>query len=245
MIDYLTYEEVYNYFNNVRMQNKVIIQENDEQKSKLDLEILIKNFESKNYLQKDDLLRMLGLYIIGYTNKNQEYLKLMESFVEFGDYKIIKQGKKDVNTEFINIIINSISLKRNKFRALEKYDDNDLKDFLFKKCIDYDQSWHLLVAYILYQEINGEEKFDKKVGKIKSSQFEKRKFIYYKQYCQCVELMIWMAIAANLSSKAILDSINYAAMHNHEKTKKEICAYIENKYIPWKEMVNNIKRTKL
>lgn len=50
MIDYLTYEEVYNYFNNVRMQNKVIIQENDEQKSKLDLEILIKNFESKNYL---------------------------------------------------------------------------------------------------------------------------------------------------------------------------------------------------
>lgn len=37
---------------------------------------------------------MLGLYIIGYTNKNQEYLKLMESFVEFGDYKIIKQGKK-------------------------------------------------------------------------------------------------------------------------------------------------------
>ena len=52
-----------------------------------------------------------------------------------------------------------------KFGALRRYTVDDVKKWILKDDIDNDQAWHLLVAYILYQELNGKYCFSS-VGEV-------------------------------------------------------------------------------
>lgn len=236
MENYLTYEEVYNYYYKVRGENIIIIPETNKntEEAKKDLNKYIKGYKNEDNLQKDIFLKMLGLYIVGYTNLSQEYIKLMGEVIDSKGEKVEK-GK---DAEFINKIIDNLSKETShRYNALKNYSDDEIKNFVFKSNIDYDQSWHLLVSYILYKEVI-EDKF-------KKVKFNEEKFNYYKRRFKykCVELMIWMAIAGGISLKNVFKAIDYA-VNNQEQSTGEICSYIEEKYIPWEEIVRNIQNQK-
>lgn len=236
MENYLTYEEVYNYYYKVRGENIIIIPKTDKstEEAKKELNKYIKDYKNEDNLQKDILLKMLGLYIIGYTNLSQEYIELMGAFIDSKGEKV----EKGRYAEFINKIIGNLSKETShRYNALKNYSDDEIKNFVFKSAIDYDQSWHLLVSYILYKEV-----IDDKFKKVK---FNEEKFNYYKRRCKykCVELMIWMAIAGGISLKNVFKAIDYA-VNNQEQSTGEICSYIKEKYIPWEEIVRNIQNQK-
>lgn len=242
MENYLTYEEVYNYYYKVRGENIIVIPEinKNTEEAKRELNKYIKDYKNEDNLQKDILLKMLGLYIVGYKSYKQSYLKLMEKLIDSKGEKveISENDGEDAKNDakFINEIIDDLSKKNShRYNALKNYSDDEIKNFVFKSNIDYDQSWHLLVSYILYQEVV--------MDKFKTSKFNEVEFKYYKQNCKCVELMIWMAIAGGISLKNVFKAIDYA-VNNQEQNTGEICSYIKEKYIPWEEIVRNIQNQK-
>lgn len=233
----LTYAEVFDFYFEKREKvldiNKII-----KINAKEELRELIRKDDKNELLNEKDkekyLLEFLNLYIVAYGQHKNGYL---------GVKLALKKKNIGLDDCLFASYINSIknSNQKNKFYALKKYNDEEIENWVLNDKEDYNQAWHLLVSYILYQEMNEKFKFSSGAGKV--NDLEKTEFKYWR-YCQNVELMLWMAIVAGIESETIEDVLkSVICMEEQKNEKKKICKEIRKK-ISWSDIEEKIKEYK-
>ena len=237
----LTYAEVFDFFfekrkKRVDINETMKIRANKELGKKCGRNVVEKNNNEEEPDEKK-LLELLNLYIIVYGQHKDGYLDVKKALKKT---KIVScdSNEDDLFVFFINYI--KRSKQKNKFYALKKYTNKEIERWVLNENEDYDQAWHLLVAYILYQELNGKIHFSS-AGEV--SDLENTKFAYW-EYCQNVELMLWMVIVAGIEMKRIKDVLgNVIDMEENKIPKKTICKEIRNQ-ISWNNMEEKIRESK-
>lgn len=239
----LTYAEVFDFFFEKR-EKRVDINETMKISVKKELEKSGRKKDEKNEqinneeeLNEKNLLELLNLYIIAYGQHEGGYLDVK---------KALKKAKivlcdYDEDSLFV-FVINYIKTNKlkNKFYALKKYTNKEIESWVLNEKEDYDQAWHLLVSYILYQELNGKIRFSS-VREV--DDLESTKFTYWGK-CQNVELMLWMAIVAGIEKKRVKDVLeNIIDMEENKIPKRIICKEIR-KQISWSNMEEKIRESK-
>ncbi len=201
----------------------------DEKSARIELDNILQ--QQKEY----NLSYLLGLFIIGYGEKNSAYINLMRKFIELKNTTIVPNSNS-TDDEIFAFLIKYIKKNgmKNEFSSLKIFKNyKEMEKWIFKEEVDFDQRWHLIVSYIMYMELNGIYNFSatKKMTDLKNTDFKE---CYSK--LRCCELYLWMLIEANLDEAKIISELKKLI----EERKQGRRATIKDR-VSWEDVSKKIK----
>lgn len=238
----LKYAEVFDFYFEKRDE---VFDINETIKINAQKELFERGFvrkDTKNVCKENQekyLLKLLNLYIVVYGQHNYKGYLGVKRALKKNNIELDDRNDDNLFAFLINYI--KKCNQKNQFYALKKYGDSEIENWVLNDKEDYNQAWHLLVSYILYQEINGKFKFSSVAGEV--NDLERTEFKYWGK-CQNVELMLWMAIVAGIEGETIEKVLKKVIkMEAGMTSKKVICGEIR-KAITWENVEKKIKEHK-